>query len=76
MPAKPTVDAFMAECLVRAYEQYPDCGFLLHIVDDAKHGELTCLSNMDQDEIDEVLSTVDDNPDAPFVPLDASTRFH
>ena len=70
MTGKPTVEEYMTACLRQAYAEYPDCGFLLYVVDDNEFGALLSLSNMQPDEVEEVIDLVQDTGEVPFVPCD------
>ena len=70
-----TVDDFLIDALNRAYERFPDCGFLVYVVEDEKGGEVTMLTNMDREEISEV-NRVATEDEGPMTEVDANVRLH
>lgn len=52
-----SIDDFIADMLQQAADQFPECGFLLYVVNDEKEGELTVLTNMDPEEVEDVHGT-------------------
>jgi hypothetical protein len=68
-----TVEQYMADVLKSAYEKFPDCGFLLYVVDGLEDGELTMLTNMDAEEVNAVHETVAD-PDETMELVASRTR--
>jgi hypothetical protein len=62
------VDDYISSLLKQAAEKYPDCGFLIYVVDDESGGELTMLTNMAPEEVAEVHEAAADVSD--FEPME------